>query len=189
MTALWWTDSDTMNWNRSNVIGLAAPLCTQCGGHGMVNLLRKDMRPCSCVFRAVFRACYQRFRDCVEFPTYAGYRMKREEFIADFELVARRVLSESDHKLFRFTFLLGADWVACCRHLKLDRGNYFHHVYRIQAILGRAYADLKPYALYPVDEYFGGTVRTSRPTPAHEGQWRTRKPEPEDLDEPIFIED
>jgi hypothetical protein len=50
---------------------------------------------------------------------------KDEEYIADFCLVARRTLSEEEHRLFRFHFLLGADWKLCSRKLGLDRGSFF----------------------------------------------------------------
>jgi hypothetical protein len=54
---------------------------------------------------------------------------------------------------------LGADWRLCCRQLKLDRGKFFHHVYDIECRLGRVFAELTPYSLYPVSEYFVGTTR------------------------------
>jgi len=55
--------------------------------------------------------------------------------------------------------LLGADWRLCTRRLGMDRGNFFHMVYRIEQKLGRAFRELKPYALYPLDEYFHGPRR------------------------------
>jgi hypothetical protein len=45
----------------------------------------------------------------------------------------------------------------------MDRGNFFHSVYRIQQKLGRVFRELQPYALYPLDEYFGGSVRKELP--------------------------
>jgi hypothetical protein len=84
--------------------------------------------------------------------------LKREEYLADFNLIARRSLTDNDYRLFRYTFLLGADWMMCCNRLQMDRGNYFHAVYRVEAILGRNYAELQPYPLYPLDEYFGGAI-------------------------------
>jgi hypothetical protein len=83
--------------------------------------------------------------------------MKNEEYIADFCLVGRRTLNEKDYKIFKYHFLLGADWKLCCRKLNMDRGSFFHEVYRIQQKLGRAFRELEPYALFPLDEYFGGT--------------------------------
>ncbi len=84
---------------------------------------------------------------------------KDEEYIADFCLTARNTLDEFDYKVFRFHYLLGADWKLCCRQLKIERGNFFHAVYRIQQRLGRRLRELEPYALFPLDEYFGGSVR------------------------------
>lgn len=171
-----------MLWNRSNVLGLAKASCCTCHGYGLRVVHKSREVACHCVYRAVFRACYNRFRDCVantaqtsnvslEFcPGKEGrrtYSRKKEEYIADFCLVSRRELSDSDYRLFRFHFLLGADWKLCCRQLGMDRGNFFHAIYRIEQALGRIFADLKPYSLYPLDEYFGGTMRRelSQPLP------------------------
>jgi hypothetical protein len=84
---------------------------------------------------------------------------KDEEYIADFCLVARRTLNEEEHRLFRFHFLLGADWKLCSRRLGLDRGNFFHAVYRMEQKLGRVFRELEPYPLFPLDEYFHGPSR------------------------------
>jgi hypothetical protein len=54
---------------------------------------------------------------------------------------------------------LGGDWRLSCRQLHVDRGSFFHTVYRIQEKLGRAFAEVEPYALFPLDEYFSGLVR------------------------------
>lgn len=88
---------------------------------------------------------------------------KDEDYVADFCLVSRRTLDEFEYKIFRFHFLLGADWRLCCRQMKIDRGTFFHAVYRIQQKLGRVFRELEPYSLYPLDEYFGGTVRKALP--------------------------
>lgn len=93
----------------------------------------------------------------------AVYSRKDEEFIADFCLVSKRVLNEDDYKVFKFHFLLGADWKLCCQRLNTDRGNFYHQVYRIQERLGRVYAELEPYALFPLDEYFGGGPQGAAP--------------------------
>lgn len=79
--------------------------------------------------------------------------------MADFTLVSRRNLDEIEYTIFRFHYLLGADWMLCCRRLKIDRGEFFHHVYRIQQKLGRTFRELEPYALFPLDEYFHGAHR------------------------------
>jgi hypothetical protein len=84
---------------------------------------------------------------------------KDEEYIADFVLVSRRTLPELEYRIFNFHFLLGADWKLCCRRLGIDRGTFFHAVYRIEQALGRIFRELKPYGLFPLDEYFHGSVR------------------------------
>lgn len=84
---------------------------------------------------------------------------KDEEYIADFSLVARRSLNEDEYRLFRYHFILGADWKLCARKLRMDRGNFFHSVYRIEQKLGRTFRELQPYPLFPLDDYFHGPSR------------------------------
>jgi hypothetical protein len=159
--------------NQSNAIGLAKASCSLCHGVG-VRVIRKDTEvACNCIFRAIFRACLNRFRNCTFSADHIGsvslefckgsegrrsYARKREEYAADFCLVSKRTLDEAEYAIFRYHFLLGADWKLCCRQLKLDRGSFFHMVYRIEQNLGRTFCELKPYALYPLNEYFGGVI-------------------------------
>jgi len=100
------------------------------------------------------------------------YGRKVEEYVADFCLVSRRALSPLEYDIFRFHFLLGANWKLCCWRLNLDRGTFFHMVYKIEQTLGRVYRELEPYGLFPLDEYFANTMHDGRrsvpimPTPA-----------------------
>lgn len=82
--------------------------------------------------------------------------------MADFILVSRRFLSGQEYDIFRFHFLLGADWKLCCRRLRMERGDFFHSVYRIQGKLGKVFRELEPYALFPLDEYFTTHRQTAR---------------------------
>jgi len=167
------------NWNRSEVIGLARERCMHCHGNGMRHGGKGPTgQPCNCVLRAVFRACYNRFRQCATREKHFGrvrlehvggqdrrqsWGMKDEEYMADFMLTAQRALTAEDFRLFRFHFLLGADWKLCCRQMKIDRGTFFHSVYRMQQRLGRVFRELKPYSLFPLDEYFGGALKGVTP--------------------------
>jgi hypothetical protein len=92
-----------------------------------------------------------------------SWGMKDEEYMADFCLVSKRALEEMEYKIFRYHFLLGADWRLCCGRLNIDRGSFFHQLYRIEQKLGRVFRELRPYALFPLDEYFGGRVRKDLP--------------------------
>ena len=86
----------------------------------------------------------------------ASWGRKNEEYIADFCLISKRALNAFEHRIFRYHYLLGADWKLCCRRLHIDRGNFFHAVYRVEKKLGAAYAETRPYSLYPIDEYLNG---------------------------------
>lgn len=175
-----------MEWNRSETLALARHGCAFC--HGLGRLFHKDKSstPCRCVFREIFRHCYQRFRELLETdpfetrPTLTGNRLsagwsrKNEEYIADFYLVSKRSLTEEEWRIFNYHFLLGADWRLCTLKLKMDRGDFFHEVYKIQQKLGRVYRELVPYPLYPLDEYFQSVLHREHvePTPITVGRFR-----------------
>ena len=164
-----------MEWTRTDTIALAKQSCAQCHGLGLMPSAKAKPNPCNCVFRAVFRACYARFRHCATKEKYmskatmehtAGrdgrltWGRKDEEYVADFCQVSRKTLDELENKVFRFHFLLGADWRLCTKRLEIDRGTFFHTVYRIEQKLGRVFRELEPYSLYPLEEYFHGTRLT-----------------------------
>jgi len=86
---------------------------------------------------------------------------KDEEYIADFCLVSRRTLDELEHRVFRYHYILGADWRLCSRKLGIERGSFFHALYRIEQKLGRVFRQLEPYPLFPLDEYYFGPSRTN----------------------------
>lgn len=163
-----------MEWDRSESIATAKTTCALCQGEGLRRIGKKRLpKPCNCTLRGVFRACYSRFRHCVSKAKHVSrvtlepcsgkgggrvWTRKDEDYIADFCLISKRTLNEEEYKLFRYHFLLGADWRLCCRKLDLDRGAFFHAVYRIQQKLGRVFRELKPFALFPLDEYFWGKI-------------------------------
>jgi hypothetical protein len=180
-----------MNWDRSETLALAKEFCTHCKGEGQRSIRKGQPTPCNCVLRAIFRACYARFRHCVTKEKFmskvslAPCRGKDrkmifvrldEDYICDFCLVSRRSLTAFEYEVFRNHFLLGADWRLCCRQMKIDRGTFFHAVYRIQQKLGRVFRELEPYSLFPLDEYFAGKIQKNnvvtmpappRPQPVH----------------------
>lgn len=185
-----------MEWTQSDTLAMAAHDCTQCHGFGLQTGSRGKSTPCNCVLRAIFRACHNRFRQCVEreqlqaqasldTPRSSQERRpvwgrKNEEYCADFILVTRRTLTPDEYRIFNAHFLLGADWRLCCRQFKIDRGTFFHAIYRIQQKLGRVYRELEPYALFPLDEYFNVVVgekvvpirKTEQVSPSVNFPWR-----------------
>lgn len=180
-----------MQWTRSETLALAQQSCTYCLGLGLRPGRAGVSTPCNCVFRAIFRACYSRFRDCTFKEKYISrvsleanpgrqrksvWGLKNEEYIADFCLVSRRTLTDYEYRIFKFHFLLGADWKLCCRKLKMDRGAFFHDIYRIQQKLGRTFRELEPYALFPVDQYFASTSKPDQVPVAAEFPVETEKP-------------
>ena len=105
------------------------------------------------------------------------YGYPDQEYAADFLSAAKRTLGGHshggqqvdtlEHRIFTWHHVYGADFRAINRKLgrALDDRATFHDFYRIEEKLGRAFAELKPYALYPLDEYFGGRV-SQKPKPS-----------------------
>jgi hypothetical protein len=162
-------------------LSLSLPGCNSCLGRGLVYSRTTTTGPCRCVLRGVFRVCYREYERLNSAPPLAVVKYERielsksgrtsycfsrpnEEFCADFELTARRTLDKLHFQIFQLWFLLGADWKVCSARTKLNRGRIFHAVYRIEETLGRAFAETRPYRLYPVDEYMAGrTYNTTAP--------------------------
>lgn len=158
---------------RRDWIALARNNCVHCMGRGAVLTRKMDVEPCRCVHREMFRACLNRYRyirdkgckisrvtlDSVgRGSKKSTWGRKYEEYLADFELVSRRNLDALEMEVLRLYHMGGHDFRACCRLTGLDKGNFFHHVYRIEERLGRVFHELKPYALYPVGQYFYGVA-------------------------------
>jgi hypothetical protein len=163
-----------MELNRSEVAVMSKEKCAYCTGSGIRVNGEGNEEACNCVLRGIFRACFRRFRECAAKDTKysrislergstlsrsGGWGRKEEEFVADFCLIAKRALDEEEYKIFRFHFLLGADYRLCCRKLQMDRGVFFHTIYKIQRKLGVAFRDTTPYPLFPLCDYFGGPQR------------------------------
>jgi hypothetical protein len=121
------------------------------------------------VLRSIFRICFERFVQCANKNLYesrvslengatrdasGNWSRKNEEYVADFELIVRRTLTQAEYKIYRYHFVLGADWRLCVRKLGVEKGLFFHSLYRIQQKLGLAFCNTAPYALYPVRDYF-----------------------------------
>ena len=164
-------------WRHADVYGLARRNCTMCAGGGfrIGSAGPIEGSPCKCVLREIFRACHAQFRYCathaglvthVSFhgdcpSVQRGWRAKDADYQIDFVNLCKRALGVDsiEYKIFRFHFLLGADWKLCCRKLGIDRGTFFHAVYRVEEKCGRAFRETQPYALYPIDEYYSPPTR------------------------------
>jgi hypothetical protein len=174
-----------MLWTRSTTLALATQKCTICRGSGLTLGRRGTLNACDCVLRGIFKVCYNRFRQCVNKEKYLSrvtleihsgpnrrgtWGRKQEEYIGDFLNVVNRTLNEEEYQVFKYRFLLGADWKLCCRKLNIERGPFHHTIYRIQTKLGQVFAELEPYALYPLNEYFGPPHRIEpvKPCPIQE---------------------
>ena len=153
----------TTKWNKEKMMAdLAKPFCKICKGVGYAN---EQYGPCSCVLRRIFTTClgeYLRINAGDKFTSRVSLRRgidpcrPNEEYSADFVLVSRRALKGRDFDLliFKHHICEGRDFGWCASHLKAERGTFFHRAYHLQEILGRAFFELEPYALYPLASYY-----------------------------------
>lgn len=158
-------------WDRSKVLAPSDVKCVFCRGTGVS--WGRGLEPCRCVFRRIFRICLRQYQltgllqanystACVLTQTEGHgscrfYSRPKEEYRADFCVVSKRSLKPDQWRLFRLHMLDGHDWKYCTEALGIDRGLFFHWVYQIQAKLGRIFCELRPHALYPIDEYMAKT--------------------------------
>jgi hypothetical protein len=154
---------------RSNYLALALNTCPKCCGSGVKLGLR--IEPCGCVSRNLYNQLLSRdllignqqmtVSSCVPTVVSRGsdsrfcWSRKNEEFSADFYLLAKRTLDPKDFSIFRLHCLAGCNWKHCVEVLNMNRGDFFHAVYRIQETVGEAAVELRPHAIYPLSEYFG----------------------------------
>lgn len=124
-------------WTTGQLLALAWRRCPECGGEG-----RAGAVACDCVWDAVFRQVYRRYRDCQQFDP-RGWHRKNEEFMADFEAVARRATGEL--------------WPLFQRHFCQGRPIQQPVIERKMILAaGRAFRNTQPYPLFPVGDYFAG---------------------------------
>lgn len=178
---------------RSKYIALARACCPDCDGTGL-----DGQETCACVWRKVFRIVMRKVQDIetgrhlmrpintlgVSHPQgRKSDRHRCSDFSADVYLTAKRTLQCTvDFDLFRYHYLLGVDWRACAKRIglpyveNLDRKAFFDRAYRIESKLGRVFAELKPYALFPLDGYFSTGYARVRPIPVPEPRYQNGVP-------------
>jgi len=175
-------------------LALANARCGRCSGVGELQT-GNGLHICPCVYRRVFRACsakcqelWQRGGEYARSPAAerTGGRWARRsstvgfnaaEYLADFELVARRTLRDQplEYEVFWYSCLQRLPWRVCVHLISrnlgqpLSRGNFFHVLYRTEERLGQAFLELRPYSVLPC-QYFSVRSRSAAALP-HTVNW------------------
>jgi hypothetical protein len=153
-----------------SVIALAKTGCEACNGLGR----QAGGEVCSCVGKHCFDVVMAKFRYAsaghhltppIRIDHFVsgggksvGSRLANEEFCADVFLTAKRALNEEDFRLFRFRHLLAADVNLCARQLGTTREACIQRLQYIEARLGETWRTIKPYHLYPPNEYLRARI-------------------------------
>lgn len=170
-------EQQTSPWSRGMCLALSKSSCSYCHGLGFALTYSRYYSPCKCVMRRVFRLCLFKYRevsnsyDSMHQVRYdlvpakntgnrAMYSRPKQEFVADFEIIAKRIFAASskEYQVFQLYFLAGQDWKVCTRVVGINRGKFFHMVYKVEECLGRAYFEVRPYPLYPTADYFESDI-------------------------------
>ena len=121
-------------------------LCPDCNGWG--ETVRGTI--CRFVNQEIFRRCLEYWQRCA---VSSLVDLRRLEWRADFELLARRHLNHTHHRLFRWHYLLGADARLCAGRLGMSSVEFSLAAARVGDILGHLCANERPYAVYPIGSY------------------------------------
>ena len=175
-----------------NPVALSKPSCRRCAGLGAIRT-RRGYRTCVCVLRRVFHACLTSYHHCEASMGSAGAvqyervghaqgrcaivaSFKRAEYAADFILLARRVLAHRPVELavFEAYHVDGLEWRVAVPRVNrilhpprpLNRGSFFHAVYRAESLIAAAIVASQPYSLFPPRLYplRNHPQRIARPT-------------------------
>ncbi|MCC7235585.1 MAG: hypothetical protein IT163_09800 [Bryobacterales bacterium] len=138
------------------ILALCLPSCTSCHGIGRY-LSRGRSNTCRCVYRKVFDLVMTQVHNRTGYAhDFKKQTFKQSEWLADVQLLAMRALD--GHELSKTIYRLGCvedrDYKVVSAKVGLSRGNYFHAVYRMKEVVGRAWLETKPHAVYPTDQYF-----------------------------------
>jgi hypothetical protein len=165
----------------SNLTLYAYPRCTKCHGYGLVagralgSPPRQSLRPCKCSLRRIFLNCLNHYYKCLYYQvsgmqslSHNGkffYDFKREEFIVDFLNLSSRALRPSGKPSLRFEifknhFILNKQWKECCNKLNLERGLFFHELYRAEEELGYYFLINEPYSIFPIGSYYNRSTNS-----------------------------
>ena len=153
---------------RGTALACSNTKCKSCFGHGTVHLKRavngEWERVCQCSAKKVFDKCLKKYKyhlrvQRMETPRLSVcrgrfYSFRNEEYQADFYWTAYRVLDDLEWSVFRLHFLCGIPYYDCTPKLGVNRGDFFHAVYRVKTKVGLECIKVKPYELYPFQVYF-----------------------------------
>ena len=137
--------------------------CMCCKGTGICQLKIRVIRICNCVYRNIFNIAIN-FLDNLNdkilgYSTFnvdgfATICMSIPEYLliyqADVDLAAKEVLTKNEYIVFKKFLLDGLPWNKVNKLVNLDRGNFFHSVYRIKIKVAKRLIEkgIFPYSTY-----------------------------------------
>ncbi len=140
---------------------LASRNCARCNGEGT-----RSRVICNCVWRNVFRECLKKYHNLEHAGTVtrrgASAEMLETDYRVDFASICRKALSDLKQRMiWEWYFVADLSEPECIRIVNrkqqdasLHRRNFYHLAYKVEARCGKALWETRPYALFPLREYF-----------------------------------
>lgn len=179
---------EAARWTQGQLLALSHARCRLCYATGQVYTYGGAKRPCGCVYRKIFRDCmaeYRRIRSRTVESTCGLYRhgartgksgigwhRPQQAYVCDFELLARRVLSERERYVFEHRLVAGVSARSVGEQLGMPRHAVNALGYEVEAILGQVYAETTPYGLWPIGEYYATGQAVAFEAEQHEWPWQ-----------------
>jgi hypothetical protein len=106
---------------------------------------------------AAFRACHERYKDCLEYRSLRTKSLVREtvdSYLLDFDIASKRAIgAHTDrYRLFQLHFLRGYSANQICEQLDIPRFTFAREIGEIEKTAGRAFIQR---GLFPLNSYFG----------------------------------
>jgi hypothetical protein len=104
-----------------------------------------------------FRACHERYNDCLEYQsltTRSSASEAADTYLLDFDLVSKRAIGAdaNRYRLFQLHFLQGVSAAEICAELQMERFTLARELNEIKKLAGHAFTQR---GLFPLNSYFG----------------------------------
>jgi hypothetical protein len=135
-----------------------ADKCVRCEGKGYAwHSKSEKWKACFCIFGKVGQQCIRRLQN-MQVATHSLNFARNAEYIADFNLIARRALTRYEFHALKLR--VERRW----EDLRLPKPEMYSLMRRVEQKFGREIVATKPYTIFPFNQYFERHASAGRPS-------------------------
>jgi hypothetical protein len=101
-----------------------------------------------------------------------GWHRPKQNWAADFVLLGKRAVTTEQWLMLWRVGVLGQDPLRAAASIGIPAGARRHVYYRAQALAGQAYAETRPYGIWPVSAYYATSNQLEHDTGEAYRPWR-----------------